>query len=193
MPPAIRTSRWNTCCPSSTRSGPRRPSSMSSPSGQDPLVSAHLRMLRLQKGLSERTVEAYARDLGQFAASLSTKGVSLQAASAEDIRAFLAEGVWRPSTRARKTAAIRSFYKEAVIEGTLVHHPTQVWPSEPVVGNGAFIQVAPSAIRVPAPRPAGRSTCCTLSCRAASARPRRGKSCSTPRSRSGGSAGDRQA
>ncbi|MBN1630919.1 MAG: site-specific tyrosine recombinase XerD [Thermoleophilia bacterium] len=98
---------------------------MSVPPGQDPLLYSHLRMLRLQKGLSERTVEAYGRDLEQFAAYLAAKGVSLQSASAEDIRAFLAEGVWRPSTRARKTAAIRSFYKGAVIEGTLTSDPSR--------------------------------------------------------------------
>jgi hypothetical protein len=30
---------------------------------------------------------------------------------------------------------------QTVIQGTLVHHPTPVWPSEPAVGNGAFIRV----------------------------------------------------
>jgi integrase/recombinase XerD len=92
---------------------------------EDPALSAHLRALRLERGLSERTVEAYGRDLEQFAAHLAERDISLEMATAEDIRTFLAAGVWRPSTRARKTAAIRSFYKNAVVEGTLASDPSR--------------------------------------------------------------------
>jgi hypothetical protein len=30
---------------------------------------------------------------------------------------------------------------QTVLEGTLVHHQTKVWPEKPAVGNGAFIQI----------------------------------------------------
>jgi hypothetical protein len=30
---------------------------------------------------------------------------------------------------------------QTVLEGTLVHHQTKVWPKKPAVGNGAFIQI----------------------------------------------------
>jgi integrase/recombinase XerD len=91
----------------------------------DPALSAHLRALRLEKGLSEHTVESYRRDLTQFAAFLADRSTTLIGASAEDVRGFLAGGVWRPSTRARKTAAIRSFYRRAVLTDIVQVDPTR--------------------------------------------------------------------
>jgi integrase/recombinase XerD len=92
-------------------------------------LAAHLRVLRLEDGLSERTVESYARDLRQFAAFLAEYGRSLPEANAEDVRTYLARGEWRPATRARKTAAIRSFYRRRVIAGVADADPTQALAS----------------------------------------------------------------
>ena len=90
---------------------------MTLPPDQDPALSLHLRALRLEHGLAERTVESYRRDLMQFAAFLEERGTALEDASAEDVRGFLAGGEWRSSTRARKTAAIRSFYRGRILAG----------------------------------------------------------------------------
>ncbi|MCE5254000.1 MAG: tyrosine recombinase XerD [Actinomycetia bacterium] len=98
---------------------------MPAPSDRDPGLSAHLRALRLEKGLSERTVESYGRDLTQFAAFLADRGATLVTASADDVRDFLAGGTWKPATRARKTAAIRSFYRRAVLAGMMDTDPTR--------------------------------------------------------------------
>jgi integrase/recombinase XerD len=92
---------------------------------EDPALSAHLRALRLEKGLAERTVESYRRDLTQLAGYLADRGTGLTAASPEDIRGFLAGGEWRPSTRARKNAAIRSFYQRSVFVGLIASDPTR--------------------------------------------------------------------
>jgi integrase/recombinase XerD len=89
------------------------------------LLDEHLRMLRLQKGLSERTTASYGSDLGQYAEFLAARGTNLQAASSDDVRAFLAGGEWRPSTRARKTAALRSFYREAMQDQAISVDPTR--------------------------------------------------------------------
>jgi integrase/recombinase XerD len=89
------------------------------------LVAAHLRTLRLQKGLSENTTASYGRDLAQYAAFLSERETGLVQASSGDVRAFLAAGEWRPSTRARKAAALRSFYKEAIQNGLIEADPTR--------------------------------------------------------------------
>jgi integrase/recombinase XerD len=89
------------------------------------LIDGHLRALRLHKGLSENTTAAYGRDLTQFAEYLAARDVGLLAASAEDIRLYLAKGEWRPSTRARKTAALRSFYKQVVLDGLIGADPTR--------------------------------------------------------------------
>jgi integrase/recombinase XerD len=91
---------------------------------EDPVLSEHLRALRLEKGLSERTIESYRRDLTQLNAWLVDRGLPLLAAQPTDIREFLAEGIWRPATRARKSAAIRSFYQAAVLAGHLAKDPT---------------------------------------------------------------------
>jgi integrase/recombinase XerD len=93
--------------------------------GQQDLLDVHLRSLRLEKGLAEHTVESYRRDLTQFAAFLCERGVGLDTASSDDVRAFLAGGEWRPSTRARKTAALRCFYRETVLNGRLETDPTR--------------------------------------------------------------------
>jgi integrase/recombinase XerD len=89
------------------------------------LLAAHLRVLRLQKGLSEHTTLSYGRDLSQCAEFLGERGASLKSASGDDVRAFLAGGEWRPSTRARKAAALRSFYKEAIQNDVVDVDPTR--------------------------------------------------------------------
>jgi integrase/recombinase XerD len=89
------------------------------------LLAAHLRVLRLQKGLSEHTTLSYGRDLSQYAEFLGERGASLKSASGDDVRAFLAGGEWRPSTRARKAAALRSFYKEAIQNDVVDVDPTR--------------------------------------------------------------------
>jgi integrase/recombinase XerD len=95
------------------------------PPVQDPALSAHLRALRLEEGLAERTVEAYSRDLAQFASFLTERGGCLVDATAEDVRTYLSGGNWRPSTRARKAAAIRSFYRRRVVLGLAASDPTR--------------------------------------------------------------------
>ncbi|NLO28213.1 MAG: tyrosine recombinase XerD [Actinobacteria bacterium] len=101
---------------------------MAKPAGDDSALTAHLRSLRLEKGLSERTVESYGRDLAQFVHFLAERGLGLTTASSDDVRDFLAGGEWRPATRARKTAAIRSFYGRAVFTGLVSTDPTQGLP-----------------------------------------------------------------
>ena len=73
-------------------------------------VAEHLAWLRSERGLAELTVASYRRDLLQLHSYLERQALSLEGASSEELRSFLAEGTWKPSTRARKTAAIRSFY-----------------------------------------------------------------------------------
>jgi integrase/recombinase XerD len=89
------------------------------------LLDVHLRNLRLQKGLSENTTDSYGRDLRQYAAFLQERGTTLLTASSDDLRAFLAEGEWRPSTRARKTASLRSFYRESILNEAVMVDPTR--------------------------------------------------------------------
>lgn len=89
------------------------------------LVDAHVRALRLERGLSQNTSAAYGRDLRQFGEFLLERGTTLVSASSDDVRAFLGKHDWRPSTRARKTAALRSFYKSAVLDEVITTDPTR--------------------------------------------------------------------
>jgi len=84
----------------------------------------HLRGLASEQGLSECTLDSYGRDLHQLAAYLEERGIGLAGASSEDIRGFLSAGQWRPSSRARKTAAIRSFYRRRMLTGAAGSDPS---------------------------------------------------------------------
>ena len=79
-------------------------------------IDAFLLELQVERGLSPLTIAAYRRDLGQFAA---VAGSSWRA-DPEPVRSFvngLRRDGLRPTTQARKVAAIRSFYGFALREG----------------------------------------------------------------------------
>jgi len=79
-------------------------------------IDAFLLELRVERGLSPLTVAAYRRDLEQYAAVAGDDWRR----DPEPVRAFVAElrhAGRRPSTQARKVAAIRSFYGFATREG----------------------------------------------------------------------------
>ncbi len=87
-------------------------------------LAPYLAFLRLERGLSENTLGSYRRDLTQLALYLAARGVRLHDAGSNDLRAFLADHQWRPATRARKIAALRSFYRFAVMSGAVSYDPT---------------------------------------------------------------------
>ncbi len=90
-----------------------------------PDLADFLTALRLERGLAEHTIASYRRDLIQLAELLATKGLGPLDATAESLREFLAEGKWRPSTRARKTAAIRAYYRFLLASGARDHDPSR--------------------------------------------------------------------
>lgn len=89
-----------------------------------PIVADFLATLRFERGLAEHTIAGYRRDLLQLAEHLAARGASLETATAEDLRGFLATDAWRPATRARKTAAIRAFYRYRVTAGAASRDPS---------------------------------------------------------------------
>jgi len=81
----------------------------------DSLIEEFLAALLLERGLSENTCAGYRGDLVAFSAYLARrKVVGLEAVTRDDIVAFLTEerkkGM-KSSTRARRTAAIRMFFR----------------------------------------------------------------------------------
>ena len=73
----------------------------------------------MERGLSPNTVDAYARDLAQFAGFLSGSGVALDAATGSEVLGFLKQQ--RSSNRsartvARRVSSLRGFYRYLVRE-----------------------------------------------------------------------------
>ena len=87
--------------------------------GADPALEAAIRAfldeLQVERGLSPLTVAAYRRDLAQFAAAAGTAWRHDPEPVRDFVNALRRDGR-RPSTQARKVAAIRSFYGFALRE-----------------------------------------------------------------------------
>jgi integrase/recombinase XerD len=92
----------------------------------DPLVQDFLDHLRYERVLSPNTVEAYGRDLGALTAFLGARGLTPGAAGAAELRAFFAGpgGDGAPSSVARRTASLRSFYTFLAREGLREDDPS---------------------------------------------------------------------
>jgi integrase/recombinase XerD len=88
------------------------------------LIKGYVTSLRLERGLADHTVTSYEGDLRQLETFLAERGRSLEEADTDGLRVFLTATDWRPSTRARKLAALRSFYEYLVLDGRLVRDPT---------------------------------------------------------------------
>ncbi len=95
----------------------------------DALIDDFLHRLAVERGYSVNTLRAYARDLAMFAEFLEGRGRAMQSATVQDVRAFMAmlqgKGLAR-STLARRTAAVRSFYKFLVQQGVMAANPMTV-------------------------------------------------------------------
>jgi integrase/recombinase XerD len=79
-------------------------------------IEAFLLELRVERGLSPLTIDAYRRDLGQFARHAARRWRTDPAPLREFVAA-LQRGGARGTTQARKSAAVRSFYAFALREG----------------------------------------------------------------------------
>ena len=101
--------------------------------GWPPLLSEFLVYIKVEKGLTARTVEAYQRDLERWLDFLSRQGRSSpQEIEREDVTAFLEELRARglsPRSVARATASLRSFQRFLVEEGICERLPMADLPT----------------------------------------------------------------
>ena len=86
--------------------------------------AAHL--ARVERA-SAHTQRAYVSDLRQLAAFLDERGIALDAASRDDLRAFLASrfSANTPATLARKQSSLRAFYEHRVRMGHIADSPAR--------------------------------------------------------------------
>lgn len=85
-------------------------------------VDAYLRHLRIERGLSPNTIEAYRRDLAQYAEYLRAQGVvegdDLRSIHLEGFPAWLdARGKLSPASVARRLSAVRGWHRFLFEEG----------------------------------------------------------------------------
>jgi integrase/recombinase XerD len=90
-------------------------------------LTTFLSYLKVEKGLSQLTVEAYRRDLLQLAEFLELKNATLLNARRSDLLGFLEQltaNQVESRSRARKLSAIRHFYKFLLLDKKIKHDPT---------------------------------------------------------------------
>ena len=90
-------------------------------------IDAFLEMKAVERGAAANTLEAYRRDLEQFAAHLGAQGTTLTAAANADVSGWLAglsEAGLSAASRARALSAVRQLYKFLVAEGEVENDPT---------------------------------------------------------------------
>ena len=90
-------------------------------------IEAFLEMMAAERGASRATLDAYARDLGDFAAHLARRGKAAEAAEPADVADHMADLAARgmaASTQARHLSAIRQFHRFLYGEGFRGDDPT---------------------------------------------------------------------
>lgn len=91
------------------------------------MLDAFLEMMVAERGAARHTLDAYRRDLADFAGFLARRNLTLPNATGDEIRAYLAalaEAGLRPATTARRLAAIRQYYRFLYLEGRRADDPT---------------------------------------------------------------------
>lgn len=90
------------------------------------LIGSYLDMLASERGAAANTLEAYRRDLQDFALFLEARDVRVREARREDVAAYLdhlgREGL-SPASRARRLSAVRQVYKFLEADGIIADNP----------------------------------------------------------------------
>ena len=93
------------------------------------LIESFLEMIAAERGGAKNTIQAYARDLADYAARLSAIGRTPLDASSEDIRAYLKmlekRGL-KATSSARKLSSIRQFHRFLLAEGARGENPASI-------------------------------------------------------------------
>jgi integrase/recombinase XerD len=91
-------------------------------------IELFLEMMAVERGASVNTLDAYRRDLADYAAFLARRGEGPPAVGPPSIRAYLAHlaaGGLAASSAARRLSAIRQLHRFLYLEGVRADDPTQ--------------------------------------------------------------------
>jgi integrase/recombinase XerD len=89
-------------------------------------IESFLEMLSAERGAAKNTLEAYRRDLDDYAGFLTRRGRDAESASAEDIRAWLSDLSQRgfaASSAARRLSAVKQLHRFLYSEGIRTDDP----------------------------------------------------------------------
>jgi len=93
------------------------------------LIERFIEMLSAERGAAANTLEAYRRDIVDYAGFLGTAGATLKAPETDHIRAYLAHldalGMAR-TTAARRLSAVRQFHRFLHGEGLSAENPSAI-------------------------------------------------------------------
>jgi integrase/recombinase XerD len=93
-----------------------------------PLLEAFLEMVAVERGGSPHTIDAYRRDLADWAGFLARRGASPETADSQLVRDWLThlfEAGLAAATAARRLSALRQFHRFLFLEGVRPDDPTQ--------------------------------------------------------------------
>jgi integrase/recombinase XerD len=103
-----------------------------------PAISSFLTHVRVEKGLSSNTLEAYQRDLVKFDQFARKRKLALEAVTRDDLMDFLA-GLYHQKleskTVARHLVTLRNFFRFAQIQGLLPEDPSVTLESPKIRRN----------------------------------------------------------
>ena len=98
------------------------------------IIGQFLEMLSAERGASANTIDAYSRDLTNFAAFVNKHDRELESATIDDITNFITamveEGL-AASSRARRLSALKQFFRFLVAEG--------IRPDDPVLDRKSVV------------------------------------------------------
>lgn len=99
---------------------------MNAPNKEKDLVKEYIVHLKLERGLSKNSIEAYLNDLNKFLTFLNCEKYSIEEFESVDVLQFLATlndiGIC-PRSQARILSGIKSFYKFLLIDGYIKSDP----------------------------------------------------------------------
>ena len=89
-------------------------------------ITAFLEMMAAEKGAAANTLDAYRRDLEDYAAFLARDGLGVTQAARADVSRYLqalSSGGLKPASRARRLSSVRQLYKFLEAEGAVGESP----------------------------------------------------------------------